>query len=128
MNALLSDEEANCTDGTQERDYMYVEDVARAFAELAKSHVQGAVNIGTGEAISIKTLVESIAKLLDKQNLLEMGAVPTDKNDPPLVVADASRLLNELKCKPEVSLDEGLRMTLEWWRMQRNRSTSRVAP
>lgn len=118
INALLADEEANCSEGTQERDYMYVDDVARAFACLLHSKIDGAVNIASGEAISIKTLVMTIANLIDKEQLIQLGAIAPDKNEPELLVADTSRLQYELNFKPEHSLELGLLQTLEWWRKE----------
>ena len=124
INALLTDEEAHCSKGTQVRDFLYVNDVARAFVCLLNSKVQGAVNIGSGEGMTVKALVEAIAKMIDKEHLLMVGALLNEKAEAPIVVADTSRLKNELGFKPEYGLDEGLRISMEWWRKGRARPPS----
>lgn len=124
INALLNDEQAHCSKGTQLRDFMYVNDVARAFATLLNSNVQGAVNIGSGQAMSVKSLTQSIAKMIDKEHLLKLGGLPNEKEEAPMVVADIKRLQNELKFSPEYELDEGLRLSMEWWRKGRARPPS----
>ncbi len=118
INQLLDDEEAQCSDGLHERDFLYVDDVARAFVEILNSNLNGAINIGSGKAVSIKTVVETIAQLIDKEHLLQLGALTPSAPEAPLVVANISRLESELKFKPEVALDDGLLKCLEWWRTE----------
>ncbi len=121
INALLSDEVAHCSEGSQERDFMYVNDVARAFTMLLNSRVQGAVNIASGESISIKNLTQLIGKLIDKEYLLDHDLAKIEQDEAPLVVADITRLRDELKFKPEYSLEDGLRLSMEWWRKGKSR-------
>jgi nucleoside-diphosphate-sugar epimerase len=123
MNALLADEEADCSEGAVVRDYLYVDDAARALVTLLGSNVQGAVNIASGVGVKIRTLVETIAKLIDKERLVQYGAVPEEDKEHALVVADVSRLRNELNFEPQYNLDDGLLRTLEWWRCRRNLRT-----
>ncbi len=127
INSLLSDDEALCSEGTQVRDFMHVDDVARAFAELLKSNVQGPVNIASGQGVSIKTLVQTIAKLIDKEHLLEMGAIPTKNDEPASIVADVTRLHDKLTFQPQVELESGLLRTLEWWRTERNKAATQLS-
>ncbi len=123
INQLLEDEEALCSDGLHERDFLYVDDVARAFVLLLGSGVQGAINIASGKAVSIKLIAETIAKLIDKEDLLKLGAITPATPEAPLVVADVSRLHNELKFAPEVSLEDGLLKSLQWWQAQADKTT-----
>lgn len=118
ITCLLRDEEAQCTEGMQERDFMYVDDVARAFVDILKSNMQGAINIGSGKPISIRALVQTIGKLIDKRSLIVLGGLPEEKQEAPLVVADVGRLHNELKFQPSYSIEKGLLLTLEWWRQE----------
>ena len=116
IRTLLAGEPAATSAGTQVRDFMHVEDVARALVELLDSHVEGAVNIGSGEATTIADVVTRTAELAGRPDLLRLGELPTRPGDPPVLLADTKRLHNEVGFTPALSLDEGLRQTVEWWR------------
>lgn len=115
-NALLAGQPAECTAGTQERDFLHVDDAATALVQLVLSDVTGPVNIGSGEAVSVRTVVESIADIVGRPDLLRLAAKPMPPNDPPLLVADVGRLRNELKWAPRIGLRQGLEETVAWWR------------
>ncbi len=116
ITALLKKEPARCTAGTQLRDFLYVADVADAFAALLESDVRGPVNIGSGAPIAVKDLVLRIGELLGSRDLIRLGERPTPAGEPPLVCADVGRLRNEVGWQPAHSLDQGLELTIEWWR------------
>jgi nucleoside-diphosphate-sugar epimerase len=114
--ALMKGTTAKCTDGSQVRDYMCVEDVASAILAVAQSKFEGAVNIGSGEPVTIRSIVELIGKILGRSNLIAFGALQTYPDDPPFLVADVRRLRNEIGWRPSFSLEEGLQHTVQWWR------------
>ncbi|HLN81281.1 MAG TPA: NAD(P)-dependent oxidoreductase [Thermoanaerobaculia bacterium] len=116
IRRLLSGERAPTTEGSQVRDFLYVEDVADAFVSLLDSGVRGAVNIGSGRPISVREVVLSIAGRLSRADLLDCGALPTPANEPPLLVADVGRLANEVRWAPRFTLESGLDQTIEWWK------------
>lgn len=116
IRALLQETEAKTTHGEQIRDLMPVEDTAAALAALLDSDVRGAVNIGTGEGRRIKDVVTSIGEILGKTGLLRIGALPAPVNEPGSIVADVTRLRNEVNYESRVSLHEALENTIEWWK------------
>ena len=116
MNALLRGERARCSHGRQVRDYLFAGDVADALVTLLESNLQGPINVASGDAISLRALVSRAAELIGRPDLVDFGAIPAAATDAPLVVADVSRLANELQWRPRFSLDDGLSATIEWWR------------
>lgn len=116
MRGLLRLEKVPCTSGDQIRDFMYVRDVAEALVTLLESEVVGAVNIASGEPIAIRQLVTLVAEKLNGLDLVQFGALPVRDNDPPLLVADVRRLINEVGWRPKYALHDGLLETIEWWR------------
>lgn len=118
IQKLLNHEIAPCSHGNQIRDFMHVEDVAGAFVSLLNSEIQGAVNIASGQNITLKQMIDTIAIKLNAQGKVQYGAVAAD-SDPPIIAANVCRLVNELKWSPKYSLDEGLNQTIAWWRQQR---------
>jgi nucleoside-diphosphate-sugar epimerase len=118
--SLLSGETAHCSHGKQIRDFMYVEDVARAFVKLLDSDVIGAVNIATGVPIKIKDIAEQIAETIGKPELLKLGTILPPPNDVTLLVGNADRLHHELNWQPQWSIERGLQQTIEWWQQQQS--------
>lgn len=114
---LLRRSPAPCSHGNQVRDMLYVEDVAQAFVALLDSRVTGAVNIGSGIAVTLHDVVDRIASVLNSRALIRYGAIPADE-DPPRLLPDVGRLRDEVGWRPAVSLEEGLDRTIAWWRTQ----------
>jgi len=114
--SLLAGEPARTTDGRQLRDFLHVADAGDAFAALLDSGVEGAVNIGSGEGVAVAEVVERLAALTGRPDLVQLGALAAPPDEPPQLVADAGRLRDEVGWRPARSLDDGLRETVEWWR------------
>jgi nucleoside-diphosphate-sugar epimerase len=114
--ALLTGREALCTDGRQVRSFLHVADVGAAFAALLDSQVQGAVNIGSGEQLSIAQLLEKLARQLGRPDLLKLGALETPPGEPALLLPDVCRLRDEVLFRPNWTLDAGLADAVRWWR------------
>ncbi|TKB95113.1 MAG: NAD(P)-dependent oxidoreductase [Nitrospira sp.] len=116
IRSLLQGAEARCSHGKQIRDYLHVQDVAEAIVSVLDCGVEGAVNIGSGTAVTLREMIVTIGRTLGQEDLLKLGAIPSRANDAPLVVADVERLINEVKWQPRFSMEEGLKHTIEWWR------------
>jgi nucleoside-diphosphate-sugar epimerase len=116
--ALVAGERAATSAGTQRRDFLHVDDVAGAFAALLDSAVCGAVNIASGEAVTVASIVEQIAATAQRPDLLDVGALQPRPGDPDVLVADVGRLRDEVGFEPARTLAEGLRETVAWWRDQ----------
>ena len=114
--ALLAGQPARTTHGRQVRDFLHVADVADAFAVLLDSEVEGAVNIGSGEGVAVSEVVEQVARIVGRPELVELGVLEAPADDPPLLVADVTRLREEVGWRPSRSLEDGLRDTVGWWR------------
>jgi nucleoside-diphosphate-sugar epimerase len=117
IGSLLRDEPALCTHGRQLRDYLHVGDVASAFAAILDGDVEGVVNIGSGEEITIRALLEMVAGMVGMpRTRLEFGAVAAAPGDSPRVIADIRRLRDEVGFRPQWQLSAGLAEMIEWWR------------
>jgi nucleoside-diphosphate-sugar epimerase len=123
IRSLLRNEPARCTHGEQLRDFLYVRDVADAFASLLESDVRGAVNIASGRTVALKEVIGEIGRALDKPHLIQLGALPAPANEPPVLAAHTGRLNQEVRWSPRYDLRAGLRETIEWW--QSNMAVSR---
>jgi nucleoside-diphosphate-sugar epimerase len=117
--SLLAGEEAQTTPGRQVRDFIHVADCGKALAALLESEVQGDVEIGTGRGTAVAEVARTIARVLSREELLRVGALPGD--DASRVVADTTRLREEVGFTPRYELEEGLRDAVEWWRQRTRR-------
>jgi nucleoside-diphosphate-sugar epimerase len=115
---LLSRQQFPTSHGLQRRDFMHVSDVAGAFAALVDSDVRGPVNIGSGRAISVRSILELIARETGAGDLVRFGERPLPANEPEAIEADGARLFNEVGFRPRYDLACGLTDTISWWRRQ----------
>lgn len=102
------------------RDFTYVTDVVDAFIKIAESKeaVGQVINIGSGKEISIGDLCQKIADLIGKKVKIvpERRRVRPEQSEVERLLADNYKARKLLKWRPLVSLDEGLRRTVEWIR------------
>jgi len=103
-------------DGRQTRDYVYVEDVARANLLALASRATGPFNVGTGIETDVNTLARLLLAAAGSRSEIRHGeAKPGEQRRS---VVDARRAAAELGWRPEVTLEEGLRRTVAWFRQR----------
>ncbi|HNQ22846.1 MAG TPA: GDP-L-fucose synthase [Phycisphaerae bacterium] len=102
--------------GTATREFLYVDDAAEAIVLAARVHDNPQpINLGTGEEISIADLAARIARLTGFTGTITWDAAQPDGQ--PRRRLDTTRAANLLGWRAQVSLDEGLRRTIAWWRL-----------
>ena len=118
--AFLRGEEPALTWGEQQWDYLYVTDVAEAiWKAIVTPKAQGVFNLGSGEAHTVRSIVEKIRDLIDPELLLGFGDVPYRPDQVMHLQADISRLKQATGWSPQVSLDQGLSSTVAWFKENR---------
>ena len=114
--ALIRGEIARCTAGMQIRDFMHVEDCAAAFVALLNSEVRGDVNVASGRPQSVGDLTRMVAAIVGRPELLALGALTPAVEEPPVILADVTRLLSEVGWRGARDIQYGLTTTVRWWR------------
>ncbi|HWB68367.1 MAG TPA: NAD-dependent epimerase/dehydratase family protein [Solirubrobacterales bacterium] len=99
-------------DGRQTRDYIYVADVVAAARAAAHSQVSGPLNIGTGKETDVLELARTLGELGGDVDF-EPELAPARPGEVQRISLDASRAESELGWRPELRLEDGLRLTLE---------------
>jgi UDP-glucose 4-epimerase len=112
-------------DGSQTRSFTYVDDVADAIVTIGTDPAgEGRdFNIGTGVETSVRDLLGLIWRLIGQEGQPEVRTVEPLPVDVQRRVPDITRIRTVLGWKPRVSLEEGLRRTIQWHQSQR-RSTA----
>jgi len=104
-------------DGSQTRDFMYVEDTARGLAEAAfcEEAVGGTYNLGNGRAETILALGEKIRKAVGRDGV-KLRHLPPRPGDVLALEADSRAFFGLVDFKPRVGFDEGLGRTVAFFR------------
>jgi UDP-glucose 4-epimerase len=101
-------------DGEQTRDYVYVGDVARANLAALNSPASGAFNIGTGQETSVNQLYNTLARIaVNRQPATYAAMRPGEQRRS---VISPERAATELGWRPEVSLNDGLERTFQFFK------------
>jgi dTDP-glucose 4,6-dehydratase len=98
-------------DGSQTRSFCYVDDLVEGIFRLATSDFHMPVNIGNPDEMTLLDLAERIQKLTGTTSEIVFEGLPVD--DPKVRKPDITRAREVLGWEPKVTLDEGLRRTLE---------------
>lgn len=115
VNALLRRQPIDITDGRQERDTLYVEDVASALVTLGRSAVTGTVDIASGVPTTLAELALGLARETGGAELLNFGARPYADDELIRYVGRAERL-QSLGWAPRHDLRSAAEATVRWWR------------
>ncbi|MDI6896910.1 NAD-dependent epimerase/dehydratase family protein [Methanocella conradii] len=115
VDAIINDREVVVYgDGTQTRDFTFVDDVVRANILAAESDVVGDVfNIGGGHRISVNDLMERIEATLRKK--ARVRHVEKQKGDVENTWADVSKAKALLSWQPEIGISRGLARYIDWY-------------
>ena len=103
-------------DGQQTRSFCFVSDLIEGIYRLMQSEEHEPVNIGNPQEISILEFAERIRSLLGAN--VEIVFKPLPQDDPRQRCPDISKARRLLNWQPKVNLEEGLRLTLEFFRRQ----------
>jgi CDP-glucose 4,6-dehydratase len=108
------------SDGTPERDYLYVEDAVDAYLAVGRSlddrgHWGSAWNAGHGEPVSARDLVDRLIRVSGREVEPEVQGAGTPPGEIDRQYLDSTMIQSELGWAPRIDLDEGLRRTWEWY-------------
>lgn len=104
-------------DGSQTRSFQYVSDLVEGIYRLLHSDEVNPVNIGNPGEFTIREFAELVNRMTDNPAGLIYKDLRT-QDDPQVRQPDISKAKQVLKWKPEVALEEGLRLTIPWFREQ----------
>ncbi len=100
-------------DGEQVRDFLYVNDAVEAFIIALEKANKGIYNIGTGVGVSVNRLYEMISELLSFKKEAKHG--PPKSGEMRRIFLETAKARDELDWQATVSLEEGLRKTIEYF-------------
>ena len=111
IKGIAAGEDVDCTDGLQKRDFLHTEDIGRGLAAILNSEAEGAINLASGTAIEVRSLIEEVASQMGHPERVRLGARPRPFDDPAIVEADVTRL-NEIGFEPVHDVASGVAQVL----------------
>lgn len=117
ITAFLKDEAVETTEGKQIRDFCYIDDaidgiINAAVTDEAKGRI---INIASGIPITVKDMINKAAAIIGRGRAV-FGARPYRHGENMELFADISAARQVLQWRPLVSIDEGLRNTIEYYK------------
>lgn len=114
---MLHGERMQFTKGEQIWDYVYGGDCSRAFYLIGKYGKHGkAYTIGSGKSRYLKEFITSIRDVVNPSLKIGIGELPYYPNQVMKLSADISELTQDTGFVPEVSFEEGIQKTVDWYR------------
>jgi len=101
-------------DGTQTRSVCHVDDLVAGILKLLRSELVGPVNIGNPAELTVLALAQRIIALAGSPS--EIAFIPRPADDPSVRRPDITLARTQLGWEPQISLDDGLGRTIDWFR------------
>lgn len=120
IRTILRGETFTCNSPADAKDFVYVKDVAAAFAHILTSDVKGAVNIASGTAVRLDILVQQITDLSESGRFAEHSR--SDAKGIALV-GNHYRLVSEAGFARWTDPETALTETIDWWRELQERNS-----
>jgi len=103
-------------DGSQTRSFQYVSDLVDGLWKLMERGGSDPINIGNPQELTLLELAKRIIRLAGSRSEIVFRPLPED--DPKVRQPDIGRARTRLGWEPRVDTDEGLKLTLEWFRQK----------
>lgn len=118
---MLDGKRMKFTKGEQTWDYLYGGDCSRAFYLIGKYGKHGkAYTIGSGSTRQLKDYITAIRDTVDPSLEIGIGELDYYPNQVMHLCADISELKNDTGFEPQVSFEEGIQKTIDWYRGRKN--------
>jgi nucleoside-diphosphate-sugar epimerase len=111
-------------DGTQQRDFTYVDDIARGTVAALGPLGYEAINLGSDRPVPLSLVIDQIAALVGRSPTIDRR--PVHPADVPMTWADVGKAARLLGWSPQISLEEGLRRAVAWYHDNRDLADSLV--
>ena len=105
-------------DGSQTRSFCYVDDLIRGILTLADSSEVGPINLGNNIEIAVSKLAEMVLKICGSKSKVVFTQAMED--DPQQRCPDLAQAKDKLGWEPQVSVEDGLKKTIEWFKQNHN--------
>ena len=116
IDACLKNKSFDCTDGSQYRDFLYVEDFIDLVIKIIKKRKikEGIYNVGSGKPIKVKKVISSIQKII-KKGKPQFGKIKMRRDESNSSYPNISKIKRNLNWKPKTKFHYGLKKTINFY-------------
>lgn len=115
IRKIIANEPLQFTSATQNYDFIYIDDVAKAFVAIGKyGKANKEYTIGSGNAKPLKKFIIELCKILSPNAEPIFGDILFTGVNMPLTAFDTSDIETDCHFKPTVSFSEGVKLTMDW--------------
>lgn len=115
MQAIKGEDLTIYGDGTQTRSFCYVSDLIEGIYKVMESDINEPINLGNPEELRIIDFANKILELTKSKSKIVHKDLPLD--DPKIRKPDITKAKEKLKWIPKVILEDGLKKTIEWFKV-----------
>jgi nucleoside-diphosphate-sugar epimerase len=118
IRELLLKKEFAMSPGDQKREFNYIDDIVEALLRIAlcRDDHGEVFNVGNGIPYRVKDVIDIIQRLVGGDSMVNIGALPYRKGEGMECFCNNQKLKSLTGWSPKVSLEEGLRVTIEWYK------------
>ena len=116
IDGCLKNKSFACSDGTQFRDFLYIDDFSELILKILKSKKinYGIFNIGFGKPHKVKNIISLIQKKIKKGKPL-FGKIEMRKEEMTNTYPDISKIKKIYNWKPKIKINDGLKKTIDFY-------------
>ena len=117
ISSLIANKKFACSDCTQCRDFLYIDDAVRAIKACLgnKKVYRKIINIGSGKSIQLRKAMNIIQKKI-KRGKPDFGKVALRSDEPEVIFPDIKRAKKYLNWKPAISFKQGIIRTINYYK------------
>ena len=107
----------NCTQGNQLRDFLYIDDFVNLLVKILRSKKvkSGIYNVGYGKPIKVNLIINKINSLVGKGKPI-FGKIKMRKDEINSLYPNIKKIKKRLKWRPKINLEKGLKKTIEYYK------------
>lgn len=119
INSCLKGKKFDCTDGKQKRDFLFIDDLTYLIEKIIKKKniISGIYNIGAGQPITVKKVINQI-RLIIKKGKPVFGGIKMRNDEIKVLYPNTSKVRKIFKWRPRINLSKGLKKTINYYGKQ----------
>lgn len=117
IRSCLKNKKFTCSEGTQLRDFLYVDDLVALFSKIIqnKEMKNGIFNVGSGKPVSVRKIIEIIQALIKKGSPI-YGKIKMRSDEIQKLYPNISKVRKNFNWKPKISILSGIKRTINYYK------------
>ena len=116
IESCLKNKSFACTDGSQFRDFLYVDDFCELIKKILKkkNNINGVYNVGFGKPNKVKDVIKLIQKKINRGNPI-FGKIKMRTEEMKFTYPNINKVKTIYKWRPKIKINDGLKKTIDFY-------------